>query len=76
MCDENVTASPTTFERVKNLKNIDIVYNHPIDLIKKNNERYWALYSGKSFYQAQGIFVAIGMIPNTLPILEPEILDS
>lgn len=76
MCDENVTASPTTFERVKNLKNVDIVYNHPIDLIKKNNERYWALYSGNSFYQAQGIFVAIGMIPNTLSILEPGMADS
>lgn len=67
MCDENVTASPSTFERVKNIRNIVIVYNYPIDSIDYSGN-YWWLHSGSNILSADGIFVAIGMTPNTKPL--------
>ena len=67
MCDENVTASPSTFERVKNIRNIVILYNYPVDNIDYGCN-YWWIHSGSNILSADGIFVAIGMIPNTKPL--------
>lgn len=78
MCDENVTASPSTFERVKNIENIDIIYNFPISYITKNSysEENYILGNPKikGLILADGIFVAIGMKPNIEPISEKEII--
>ena len=81
MCDENVTASPSTFERVKNIKNIDIIYNFPISYITKNSysEENYILGNPKikGLILADGIFVAIGMIPNTQSIItKPLVTDT
>lgn len=75
MCDENITASPATVERVKRISNIHIEYNFPVIAIKKINNRiglfsedpYSTLSPGYSL-RVDGVFVAIGMIPNTTPI--------
>lgn len=72
MCDENITASPSTVERVKKVSNIHIEYNFPIVVIKKINYSI-GLFSEEpgstlsSWYgpRVDGVFVAIGMIPNT-----------
>lgn len=77
MCDRNVTAAQSTFERVSKIKNVEIHYDYIIDKIVKdpitneisifrkvpndNNARLLGV-------SAAGIFVAIGMIPNTDPI--------
>lgn len=78
MCDENVTASPSTFERVKNIENIDIIYNFPISYITKNSysEENYILGNPKikGLILVDGIFVAIGMKPNIEPISEKEII--
>lgn len=67
MCDENITAAPSTFERVKNIRNVAILYNYPVDSIDYGCN-YWWLHSGNNILSADGIFVAIGMIPNTKPL--------
>ena len=75
MCDENITASPSTVERVKKLSNIHIEYNFPVVAIKKMNDSI-GLFDEmpgstlSSWYgpRVNGIFVAIGMTPNTEPI--------
>lgn len=67
MCDKNVTASPSTFERVRNIRNVVILYNYPVDSIDYSGN-YWWLHSGSNILSADGIFVAIGMIPNTKPL--------
>ena len=67
MCDENVTASPSTFERVSNIRNVVILYNYPVDSIDYGCN-YWWLHSGNNILSADGIFVAIGMTPNTKPL--------
>ena len=67
MCDENITAAPATVERVKKNKNIDIIMNYPVDEVINN--QYWikqlSIGSDNKWIHADGIFVAIGMIPNT-----------
>ena len=83
MCDENITASPLITERVKNISNIDIYFNTPIDNICKDRDgkiNICSTYIEKqSFgedivkrhffvFENLGIFVAIGMTPNTEPI--------
>lgn len=73
MCDDNITASPSTAERVKNIDNVFITYNFPVHKIKKHNiPSYYELVSNDnnefSFF-VDGIFVAIGMIPNTQSII-------
>ena len=78
MCDENVTAWPSTFERVKNIDNIFITYNFPVHKIKKHNKvSHYELVNNDnnefSFF-VDGIFVAIGMEPNIEPIVEKEII--
>ena len=78
MCDENVTAWPSTFERVKNIDNVFITYNFPVHKIKKHNRvSHYELVSNNtdefSFF-VDGIFVAIGMKPNIEPISEKEII--
>ena len=85
MCDENVTAAASTFERVKNIDNIYIEYNFPVIVIEKINNCI-ALFSKEpgstlsSWYgpRVDGIFVAIGMIPNTQSIVpsSPIITDT
>ena len=83
MCDENVTAAASTFERVKNIDNIHIEYNFPVIAIKKINNHI-ALFSEEpgstlsSWYgpRVDGIFVAIGMVPNTAPLKKIEDLDQ
>lgn len=75
MCDENITASPITVERVKGISNINIKYNFPVITIKRINDGI-GLFNEKpgstlsSWYgpRVDGIFVAIGMTPNTAPI--------
>lgn len=78
MCDENVTAAASTFERVKNIDNIDITYNFPISYITKNSysEENYILGNPKikGLILVDGIFVAIGMKPNIEPISEKEII--
>ncbi len=70
MCDRNVTAASSIFQRVKNIENIDIVYDFPVDEITNNG--YWTkMYSIRSdnrYLNVDGIFVAIGMMPNTAPL--------
>jgi thioredoxin reductase (NADPH) len=73
MCDDNITASPSTAERVKNIDNVFITYNFPVHKIKKHNRvSHYELISNDtnefSFF-VDGIFVAIGMIPNTQSII-------
>lgn len=74
MCDRNVTATPSTFDRVSKIENVEINYDYIIDKIVKNSQT-----KGVSIFRkvpddgnarllvvgADGIFVAIGMIPNT-----------
>lgn len=80
MCDENVTAAASTFERVKNIDNIDITYNFPILKISKNSlseEKYMLDNPKIGFLLVDGIFVAIGMIPNTQSIItKPLVTDT
>lgn len=80
MCDENVTAAASTFERVKKIDNIDIVDNFPISYIIKNSysEENYILGNPqiKGLILVDGIFVAIGMVPNTAPLKEIEDLDQ
>lgn len=77
MCDENITAAPATVERVKKIDNIHIEYNFPVIVIKKMNNCI-GLFNEKpgstlsSWYgpRVDGVFVAIGMKPNTGPLKE------
>jgi thioredoxin reductase (NADPH) len=74
MCDENITAAPSIVDRVEKTDNIFILKNYPIEgIFKTADERI--ILQKKSYdryqlanLQADGIFVAIGMIPNTTPI--------
>ena len=70
MCDENVTATPQTFKRVSQINNIEIVYNFPITAIGRNSDGTYLLSSENipKYFLVDGIFVAIGMIPNLEPI--------
>ena len=87
MCDENITASPSTFERVSKIKNIAIEYDFPIVQIKKDKMKNMEIYHKElaeedcyllltdnknkeysSICGFSGIFVAIGMKPNTKPL--------
>ena len=66
------------FERVKNIENIDIVYNFSVSTISETShfaEKY-VLSSTTGFIGVDGIFVAIGMVPNTAPLKEIEELDQ
>lgn len=77
MCDENVTASPSTYERVKKIDNISIYFNCPVKRIHHDtlmNIGVWFENSKNPLF-FDGVFVAIGMIPNTEPLL-PEVLDK
>lgn len=81
MCDENVTAAPATFNLVSNIDNVYIEYNYPVDLIgySKIPSHCRIINKSKDFYfSVDGIFVAIGMIPNTQPIVpsSPIITDT
>jgi thioredoxin reductase (NADPH) len=83
MCDHNITAAPATFERVSKIKNIDITYDFIVNEIAINRypiigeEQYKIVISRKApddgkarllGISVDGVFVAIGMIPNTTPI--------
>lgn len=71
MCDENVTATPATFNLVSNIDNVYIEYNYPVDLIEysKTPSHCRIINKSKDFYfSVDGIFIAIGMIPNVEPI--------
>jgi thioredoxin reductase (NADPH) len=84
MCDNNVTAAPSTFERVKNINNIYIEYDFPVAAILKVSHGLFGIYKEKpsshlyTHYgpHVDGIFVAIGMIPNTAPLKEIATLDK
>lgn len=70
MCDRNITAFPTTIERVKQIENLTIHYDSPITAISHRQIVGGAdleeLYcNNDTSFWADGIFVAIGMIPNT-----------
>ena len=80
MCDDNITASPSTAERVKNIDNVFITYNFPVHKIKKHNRvSHYELINNDSEFSffVDGIFVAIGMIPNTQSIItKPLVTDT
>lgn len=80
MCDKNITAASTTFNRVSEIKNIQIAYDFPITAIGRNSDGTFLLYSeyAKGYKIIDGIFVAIGMEPNTNSIKKdyPEILNK
>lgn len=67
MCDHNVTASPTVFDRVSKIKNVQIHYNLPVTKINRDSSGVcWISCKGlRGWIFVDGIFVAIGMIPNT-----------
>lgn len=66
MCDENITAAPQTVARVKEIENIRIIYNFPVTYINNHNGSYFLGSEGiRGFYCVDGVFVAIGMTPNT-----------
>lgn len=81
MCDENITANRITADRVKSLENIKIVYNYPVDSIShyrtfSKDKKYWV--RSKKYdcgFIFDGVFVAIGMIPNVEPLIIPYMLD-
>ena len=91
MCDRNITAAPATFERVSKIKNIKITYDFIVNEIATNryfitnNEKQHKIIifrkapnDGKArllCISVDGIFVAIGMQPNT-KILENSELKS
>ena len=65
MCDENITASPTTVNRVMNTDNIEITKNFPVTRIDKLSN-YKIMSDGiDRYFSVDGIFVAIGMSPNS-----------
>ena len=73
MCDENVTAADATFKRVKNINNIYIIQNYPVNKIEKNQDKIGKISllcaaRPDDSINVDGIFVAIGMIPNLEPI--------
>lgn len=81
MCDDNVTAAPQTYDRISKIKNINIIYNSPIGYITSNpySEEKYLLENDKTkeYIFADGIFVAIGMIPNTQSIItKPLVTDT
>lgn len=67
MCDHNVTASPSTFERVSKIQNVQINYDCPVLKIMKDEKGIcWIWCQGvRGPFFAEGVFVSIGMIPNT-----------
>ena len=86
MCDENITAWPSTAERVSKIDNVKIIMNFPIVSIQKfhslgypedtplkNKYFIWASNQRGGYY-FDGFFVAIGMKPNIEPIVEKEII--
>ncbi len=84
MCDHNITAAPATFERVSKIKNIKITYDFVVNeiainrysIIDDEGQHKIVIFrktpdDGKArllCVSADGVFVAIGMIPNTAPI--------
>lgn len=68
MCDSNITAAASTYERIKKINNIYIHFDCPILRISSRENKYDIITSGENFYGIDGVFVAIGMIPNTTPI--------
>lgn len=67
MCDHNVTASPIVFDRVSKIKNVQIYYDCPVTEISRDPSGVcWISCNGiMGPIFADGVFVAIGMIPNT-----------
>lgn len=77
MCDDNVTAAPSTFKRVESIENIIITYNYPVNKISyKDIPSHYCVSSinEDSVFYLDGIFVAIGMTPNTAPLKHSSIL--
>lgn len=74
MCDDNITAAPSTVDRVEKIDNIFIIKNYPIiSIFKTANDKITLQKEGYEAFQlanlqTDGVFVAIGMIPNTTPI--------
>ena len=70
MCDQNITANSLLTNRVKENKKIAIVQDFPVTSIIQQPSGCYCLGSKgvRSFITASGIFVAIGMEPNTDPI--------
>lgn len=70
MCDQNITANSLLTNRVKENKKIAIVQDFPVTSIIQQPSGCYCLGSKgvRGFITASGIFVAIGMEPNTAPI--------
>lgn len=73
MCDRNVTAFPSTFNRVSKIPNVQIIYDFPVSKIIWNEklQRYSLFCDNMPIHSINinGIFVAIGMNPNTRDII-------
>lgn len=67
MCDTNITANSVLVERVRENEKIKIIQNFPITSIHNQSSDHYCLGSKgiRGFIIVEGIFVAIGMIPNT-----------
>lgn len=84
MCDENITASSSIVTRVKKCNNIHIYMNTPVKKIERTIDNKIAIFTKQieeqEFGEASvrervfkidgGVFVAIGMEPNTNPLKE------
>ena len=70
MCDHDITASLSTFERVSKIQNVHIDYDCPVTRITRDKDGIlWVWCEGiRGPIFADGIFVAIGMKPNIAPI--------
>lgn len=70
MCDENITAAPSTVKRIRETDNITIYFNRPIAKISHPTDGSYMLWSNnvRGAALADGIFVAIGMKPNIIPL--------
>lgn len=84
MCDENITAAPSTVTRVKKCNNVHIYMNAPVKKIERTVDNKIAIFTeyieeqefGEPDFRERvlvingGVFVAIGMEPNTNPLKE------
>ena len=84
MCDENITAAPSTVTRVKKCNNVHIYMNAPVKKIGRTVDNRIAIFTerikeqefgepevrGRVFAIDGGVFIAIGMKPNTNPLKE------
>lgn len=72
MCDQLITAEPAEVKRVNNTKNIYISMDYPVERVEKFANGYGLVRKGfdpmsSANLLVDGIFIAIGMIPEKCP---------